>query len=50
MNHVFPVWDFVSGHMIALGLLAAERHRRLTGQGQLVKIALKDVALAMLVT
>jgi len=48
VNHVFPVWDFVSGHMIALGLLAAERHRRLTGQGQLVKIALKDVALAML--
>ncbi len=48
VNHVFPVWDFVSGHMIALGLLAAERHRRLTGQGQLVKFALKDVALAML--
>ena len=48
VNHVIPVWDFVSGHMIALGLLAAERHRRLTGQGQLVKIALKDVALAML--
>ena len=46
VNHVFPVWDFVSGQMIALGLLAAERHRRLTGQGQLVKIALKDVALA----
>ncbi len=48
VNHVFPAWDFVSGHMIALGLLAAERHRRLTGQGQLAKIALKDVALAML--
>jgi 2-methylfumaryl-CoA isomerase len=47
-NHVFPVWDFVSGQMIALGLLAAERYRRFTGQGQLVKIALKDVALAML--
>jgi 2-methylfumaryl-CoA isomerase len=48
VNPVFPVRDFVSGHMIALGLLAAERHRRLTGQGQLVKIALKDVALPML--
>jgi 2-methylfumaryl-CoA isomerase len=48
VNHVFPAWDFISGQMIAVGLLAAERHRRLTGQGQLVKIALKDVALAML--
>jgi len=34
--------------MVALGLLAAERHRRMTGQGQSVEIALKDVALAML--
>ena len=34
--------------MIALGLLAAERHRRLTGEGQLIRLALKDVALAML--
>lgn len=34
--------------MAALGLIAAERHRRRTGQGQLVEIALKDVALAML--
>jgi 2-methylfumaryl-CoA isomerase len=34
--------------MAALGLLAAERHRRLTGDRQLVRIALKDVALAML--
>ena len=48
VNHVFPVWDFVTDHMIALGMLAAERHRRLTGQGQPVKIPLKDVALAML--
>jgi 2-methylfumaryl-CoA isomerase len=29
-------------------MLAAERHRRLTGQGQLVELALKDVALATL--
>ena len=28
-------------------MLAAERHRRLTGQGQLVKIALSDIAFAM---
>jgi crotonobetainyl-CoA:carnitine CoA-transferase CaiB-like acyl-CoA transferase len=48
VNHVFPAWDFISGQMIAVGMLAAERHRRLTGEGQLVRLALKDVALAML--
>ncbi|HMW18761.1 MAG TPA: 2-methylfumaryl-CoA isomerase [Accumulibacter sp.] len=47
VNRIFPAWDFISGQMIALGLLAAERHRRLTGEGQLVRLALKDVALAM---
>jgi len=46
--HVLPAWDCIAGQMAALGLLAAERHRRLTGQGQSVEIALKDVALAML--
>lgn len=48
VNHVLPAWDFITGHLIAVGLLAAERHRRLTGQGQLIKLALKDVGLAML--
>jgi 2-methylfumaryl-CoA isomerase len=48
VNHVLPAWDFIAGQMIALGVLAAERHRRMTGQGQLVKLALKDVALAVL--
>lgn len=48
VNHVLPAWDFITGHMMAVGLLAAERHRRITGQGQLLKIALKDVGLAML--
>jgi len=48
VNHVLPAWDFISGQMIAIGLLAAERHRRLTGEGQLVRLALKDVALAMI--
>jgi 2-methylfumaryl-CoA isomerase len=32
--------------MAAVGLLAAERHRLKTGQGQHVKLALEDVALA----
>jgi len=48
VNHVLPAWDLIAGNMIALGLLAAERHRRLTGQGQLVKLALKDIGLAVL--
>jgi 2-methylfumaryl-CoA isomerase len=34
--------------MAAVGLLAAERYRRNAGKGQLVRIALADVALAML--
>lgn len=48
VNHLLPAWDCIAGQMAAVGLLAAERHRRRTGAGQLVKIALKDVALAML--
>jgi 2-methylfumaryl-CoA isomerase len=46
VNHVLPAWDLITGQMAATGLLAAERHRRLTGQGQHVKLALEDVALA----
>jgi 2-methylfumaryl-CoA isomerase len=46
--HVLPAWDCITGQMTALAVLAAERHRRLTGQGQLMEIALKDVATAML--
>ncbi len=47
-NHVLPAWDAITGQMIALAVLAAERHRTRTGQGQLVTLALKDVAIAML--
>ena len=46
--HVLPAWDCITGQTVALALLAAERHRRHTGHGQLVELALKDVALAML--
>lgn len=48
VNHLLPAWDCIAGQMAVVGLLAAERHRRLTGHGQLVRLALKDVALAML--
>lgn len=46
-NHLLPAWDAITGTLAAAGLLAAERHRRLTGEGQVVRIALSDVALAM---
>ena len=48
VNHLLPAWDCITGQMAAVGLLAAERHRRSTGEGQLVRIALADVAMAML--
>jgi 2-methylfumaryl-CoA isomerase len=46
-NHLLPAWDAVTGTLAATALLAAERHRRKTGEGQLIKIALSDVAFAM---
>jgi len=46
-NHLLPSWDAVTGTLAATGLLAAERHRRLNGEGQLVRLALSDVAFAM---
>ena len=47
VNHVLPAWDAIAGINLAMALLAAERHRRITGEGQLVKIALSDIAFAM---
>lgn len=46
VNNPFPAWDVIAGQQIALGVLAAERHRRLTGEGQFVRLALADVAMA----
>ena len=46
-NHLLPAWDAITGTLATTGLLAAERHRRLTGKGQIVKVALSDVAFAM---
>ena len=46
INNPFPAWDVIAGQHIALGLLTAERHRRLSGEGQFVKLTLADVALA----
>jgi 2-methylfumaryl-CoA isomerase len=47
LNSVLPAWDVAMGTLAAFGMLAAERHRTRTGQGQLVKLALSDVAFAM---
>ncbi len=46
INSPFPAWDVIAGQQIALGLLAADRHRLVTGEGQFVKLTLADVALA----
>lgn len=46
--HVLPAWDCMAGNLVVTALLAAERHRMRTGQGQEVRLALKDVAAAML--
>lgn len=50
VNHVLPAWDVTAGQMLALAVLAAERHWRLTGRGQHVKLALSDVAMATAAT
>src|SRR5712672_3071946 len=46
VNHVLPAWDIAAGLYLATGLLAAERHRSHTGEGQEVVAALSDVMLA----
>ncbi len=47
VNHVLPAWDAITGMTAAMGILAAERYRRLTGEGQYIKLPLSDVAMAM---
>lgn len=46
--HMLPAWDCIAGNMAVTALLAAERHRLRTGQGQEVVFSLKDAAAAML--
>jgi len=45
-NSLMPAWDSIMGGLAVVGLLAALRHRDATGEGQLVQIALSDVAFA----
>ena len=44
VNNVLPGWDLTCGLTAAIGLLAAERHRSRTGEGQEVRLSLADVA------
>jgi 2-methylfumaryl-CoA isomerase len=48
VNHVLPAWDLLAGAYGAFVLLAAERHRRATGEGQEVRLPLSDIAIASL--
>ncbi len=48
INHVMPVWDVIAGFSVVQALLAAERFRRDTGEGQLARLALADTAFATL--
>ncbi|WP_233509853.1 CoA transferase [Actinomadura craniellae] len=46
VNHALPAWDVAAGLTLAVGLLAAERHRARTGRGDHVTLSLADVAFA----
>jgi 2-methylfumaryl-CoA isomerase len=46
-NHLLPAWDAITGMIATTSLLAAERRRARTGEGQFVKLALSDVAIWM---
>ena len=48
VNDVLPFWDITSGLYLATAVLAAERHRMLTGEGQSVVVALQDIAMSAL--
>jgi len=47
VNHVLPAWDVATGFLAAAGLLAADRHRLLTGEGRLIRLSLWEVALVV---
>jgi 2-methylfumaryl-CoA isomerase len=46
VNQVLPAWDIATAYAGAMSILAAERHRRLTGEGQKIVLPLQDMALA----
>ncbi len=46
-NHLLPAWDAITGTLAATAILAADRYRSRTGEGQQAGIALSDVAFSM---
>jgi 2-methylfumaryl-CoA isomerase len=46
VNHVLPAWDLMTGAYAAFSMLAAERRRRETGEGQEMRVPLSDVGIA----
>ncbi|MFV0278021.1 MAG: CoA transferase [Parahaliea sp.] len=48
VNHVLPAWDLITGQMAAVGLLVAERYRRLHSAGQHIRLPLEDVGLSVM--
>jgi 2-methylfumaryl-CoA isomerase len=46
-NHLLPAWDAITGMLATTSLLAADRRRSRTGEGQRVQVALSDVAFWM---
>src|SRR4051812_7145881 len=47
LNNALPAWDIATGLNAVIAMLAAERQRRESGRGELVKISLADVAFTM---
>ena len=45
VNQMLPAWDFITGAYTAFALMAALRHRDMTGEGGEVRIPLGDVAI-----
>jgi 2-methylfumaryl-CoA isomerase len=48
VNHALPAWDLACAHQAAFATLAAVVHRKATGQGAQLRIALSDVAFTTL--
>ena len=47
LNHLLPPWDVAYGLQAAAALLAADRHRRHTGQGRAITLTREDVTHAV---
>ena len=48
VNHVLPAWDIACAYQAAFAVVAAVDHRRRTGAGTALKLALSDVAFTTL--